>query len=69
MTLGRTREKSLELIDELKENNWIDELTRAVFFEFTVFNPNVNLFSSATLIVEFLNIGSAVTYESIAVNI
>ncbi|KAL6079690.1 Calcium ion binding [Balamuthia mandrillaris] len=32
-------------LTELYENNWIDEMTRAVVIEFTVYNPNINLFS------------------------
>ena len=50
-----------------KENGWIDELTRAVFIEFTLYNANVNLFSTVTMIVEYLATGSAVTYSSISV--
>jgi hypothetical protein len=42
-------------------------LTRAVFFEFTIYNPNVNLFGSVTLIVEYLSTGAAITYQSISV--
>jgi len=67
LVLGRSLDKSLVMVDELKNNNWIDGLTRAVFFEFTVYNPNVNLFASCTFIVEFLSTGAATTYASISV--
>ncbi len=33
--------------------SWIDYYTRAVFLEFTVFNPNTNLFSYANNLMEF----------------
>ena len=42
-------------------------MTRAVFFEFTIYNPNVNLFASCTFIVEFLSTGAATTYQAISV--
>jgi hypothetical protein len=41
----------------LKEMNWIDRQTRAVFIEFSVYNPNVNLIMVATILVEFLPTG------------
>ena len=37
--------------------SWIDEKTRAVFLEFTVFNPRTNLFASTTLFYEFTDVG------------
>ncbi|XP_028413115.1 uncharacterized protein LOC114535974 [Dendronephthya gigantea] len=43
---------SLNLTQELMEHNWIDKYTRAVFIEFTLYNPNVNLFSIVTLLFE-----------------
>ena len=48
-TLNRTR--------ELQEHQWIDKYTRAVFVEFTLYNPNVNLFSIVTLIFEISSSG------------
>lgn len=65
--MGKTLNRSLTVLEGLKENGWVDQQTRALFFEFTVYNPNVNLFSSATLIVEYLSTGSAVTYVSMSV--
>lgn len=65
--LSRTLNKSIELIEELKINGWLDQQTRAIFLEFTVYNPNVNLFASATFIIEYLSIGSAITYYTLSV--
>jgi len=31
-------------IDELYQNDWIDNQTRAVFLELTVYNPNLHIF-------------------------
>ncbi len=42
----------------LQEMNWIDRQTRAVFIEFSLFNPNINLVSVCTFLVEFLPTGN-----------
>lgn len=36
----------------LEEQSWIDHQTRAVFFEFTIYNAFTNFFCSATLLLE-----------------
>ena len=41
--------------------NWIDRQTRAVFAEFSVYNPNINLVMVSTILVEFLSSGSILT--------
>ena len=43
----------------LEREGWIDKHTRAVFVEFTVYNPNVNFFCIATILVEFAANGGA----------
>jgi len=45
----------------LKEMQWIDRQTRAVFVEFSSFNPNINLIMVSTILVEFLSSGSILT--------
>ena len=45
----------------LREINWIDRQTRAVFVEFSVYNPNINLVMVSTILVEFLSSGSILT--------
>ena len=42
----------------LKEMNWIDRQTRAVFIEFSTYNPNINLIMVSTILVEFLSSGT-----------
>ena len=41
------------MVDTLANSRWLDKYTRAVFVEMALFNPNVNLFSMVTLLVEF----------------
>ena len=45
---------------KLKDINWIDRQTRAVFVEFTIYNPNVNLFSSCLILFEFISTGQII---------
>ena len=42
---------NLRTLEDLK---WVNNHTRAVFFEFAVYNANINLFGVATLIAEFI---------------
>ena len=44
-------------LSELHKLGWIDQLTRAVIIQFTLYNPNAELFTSATLLTEFLSTG------------
>ena len=44
LQLDRTRLGALQQLKELKERGWIDENTRAVIVEFTLFNVATNLF-------------------------
>ena len=55
------------MIDALEEHNWLDERTRALFIEFTVYNANVNLFGSVILLIEWMAAGSAVTRTEVKV--
>ena len=45
--LTRTRARTYDILAELKENRWIDRGTRVVYLDFTVYNPNINLFCVA----------------------
>ena len=39
-------------LDQLETEGWVDKYTRAIFIEFTVYNPGINLFGIATLLLE-----------------
>ena len=45
----------------LQQMEWIDRQTRAVFIEFSVYNPNINLIMVSTILIEFLHYGSILT--------
>ena len=56
----------IQSINKSKEMNWIDRQTRAVFIEFSLFNPNINLFSYCIFLFEFLPSSNLV--KSIRIN-
>lgn len=51
--LTTTRAKTAEIIADLKASRWIDRGTRVVFLDFTMYNPNVNLFSIAKYALQY----------------
>ncbi|CAF0799781.1 unnamed protein product [Brachionus calyciflorus] len=53
INLGLYKSESLEILEDLKMNKWIDEFTRAIIIDFTVYNGNVNLFNQLRLVIEF----------------
>jgi len=50
---------------ELQNLMWIDKWTRGVFVEFTIYNPNVNLFAYVNYLFEFPREGSVIPYTRI----
>ncbi|CAH2324014.1 polycystic kidney disease 1-like 3 [Pelobates cultripes] len=56
-SLGMNKSFASRVLTELKNKNWLDSLTKAVFVEFNVYNANVNLFCLANLILETNMIG------------
>ena len=51
-------------LSQLHQANWIDGQTRAVIVQFTLYNPNVQLFTSVILLAEFLTTGGIETQFS-----
>ena len=47
-------------LSQLHQLGWIDDQTRAVIIQFSLFNPNVNMFTSVTLLVEMLSTGAII---------
>ncbi|CAF3754960.1 unnamed protein product, partial [Adineta steineri] len=48
-------------LSKLHQLDWIDEKTRAVFIQLTLYNPSVQLFTAVTLLAEFLPTGGIYT--------
>lgn len=51
---------SQQVWTDLQLNNWIDQRTRALFVEFTLYNVNLDLFAYCTILFEILPTGSLV---------
>lgn len=49
------------MLKELFDNLWLDRKTRTISLEFTLYNPNVNMFCYVTMLAEFPETGGAVT--------
>ena len=47
----------VSLLNNIQNKDWIDAHTRAVLVEFTLYNPNADLFSVVVIIFEFSNVG------------
>ena len=62
--LGYNRLTAKRIINDLKENRWIDRQTRAVLVEFSLYNPPSNLFAVMTYYFEVLPSGFADTFKS-----
>ncbi|NXG92315.1 PK2L2 protein, partial [Stercorarius parasiticus] len=60
-TLPQSKQKSLEKLVFLRQNNWLTRGTRIVFIDFSTYNANVNLFCVVRLVVEFPATGGART--------
>ncbi|KAL4613536.1 polycystic kidney disease protein 1-like 2 [Arapaima gigas] len=56
--LGPNQGNASNVLQYLFDNTWLDQYTRAIFVEFTVYNANVNLFCIITLMVETQATGS-----------
>nr|XP_695404.3 polycystic kidney disease 2-like 1 protein [Danio rerio] len=58
--LTTTRDESAALLEDLRENLWLDRGTRVLFIDFTAYNANINLFCVIRLVVEFPATGGAI---------
>jgi len=54
-------ETILKQIQDLEKLTWINEQTSAIFLEFTLFNPNVNLFQHCLFVFEITSGGNFVS--------
>ena len=50
----------IDSLSSLQQMNWIDHRTRAIFFDFTLYNPNINLFAYCSFVFEILPSGGII---------
>ncbi|XP_062584304.1 polycystin-1-like protein 2 [Saccostrea cucullata] len=61
----KDRYQARMMLNEISNYNWIDRGTRAVFIEYTLYNPNSNMFLTSKYLTEFLETGGIfVTLQS-----
>ncbi|KAG8438692.1 hypothetical protein GDO86_005036 [Hymenochirus boettgeri] len=48
-----------QLLEKLQQSEWIDNITNAVFVEFSLYSPGVDMYASVTLLLEFPLAGRA----------
>ena len=63
--LGITKKQALTVLNELLQNDWVDYYTRAVFVEFTIYNPNINMFAYVNYLLESPATGAIIPYPKI----
>ncbi|KAJ9594676.1 hypothetical protein L9F63_014010 [Diploptera punctata] len=63
--LSIDKDETTEIVQYLKENLWVTRGTRAIFFDFTVYNANINLFCIVKLLFEIPPTGGIIPSYSI----
>ena len=63
--IPKNKTESLEIINTLKENDFIDKQTRVIFTDFNLYNPNLNVHTVGRLSFEFPHTGGIQTYKEI----
>ena len=63
--LGHNESLAMNMTAYLQENDWLDRYTRAIFLEFTTYNPNVNMFCLVTLLSEIIPTGAYYQFNKI----
>ena len=58
---GDSKSKIRNETMRLEKLGWIDKQTAALFVEFTLYNPNINMFQSCLILFELLNSGTFVS--------
>eukprot|EP00058_Branchiostoma_floridae_P016734 XP_002602222.1 hypothetical protein BRAFLDRAFT_76911 [Branchiostoma floridae] len=53
LELGRSADEMRSILADLKANRWIDRQTRAVILEVLLYNGNLDMFTSVTVVFEF----------------
>lgn len=52
-------------IQDLKQNNWIDQRTRALFLEVSVYNAQVDMFGIATFLTEWMPTNGVLYFDNV----
>lgn len=58
--LRGSKDEMLDRMSFLNQTHWIEFSTRAIIVQFTVYNPNINLFAIITALIEMPGIGAMI---------
>ncbi|CAH8632375.1 unnamed protein product [Schistosoma intercalatum] len=58
--LRGSKDEMLDKMSFLNQTHWIEFSTRAIIVQFTVYNPNINLFAIITALIEMPGIGAMI---------
>ncbi|XP_078594471.1 polycystin-1-like protein 2 [Branchiostoma floridae x Branchiostoma japonicum] len=61
--LGDSADEMRSILTDLKSNHWIDKRTRAVIVEQFVYNGNLDMFTSVTVVFEFTEISGVFSHR------
>ncbi|XP_035677372.1 polycystic kidney disease protein 1-like 2 [Branchiostoma floridae] len=61
--LGDSADEMRSILADLKSNHWIDKRTRAVIVEQFVYNGNLDMFTSVTVVFEFTEISGVFSHR------
>ncbi|KAI8513359.1 carbohydrate binding [Branchiostoma belcheri] len=65
LNLGKSADEMRSILAELKANRWIDKRTRAIFLEALLYNGNLDLFTSVTMVFEFSETAGVFTHHRV----
>ncbi|XP_062581503.1 uncharacterized protein LOC134243288 [Saccostrea cucullata] len=63
--LPESLKEARDLVYHLTQYRWVDRHTRALFLELNLYNPNINIFTYAMFIAEFIETGGIVPWSNI----
>ena len=63
--LGTSAYRANKQLNLLRNASWVDRYTRAVFLEFTLYNPNINLFAYVNYLFEMPATGGVLPFERV----
>ncbi|XP_078692236.1 polycystin-1-like protein 2 isoform X2 [Branchiostoma floridae x Branchiostoma belcheri] len=65
LNLGKSADEMRNILAELKANRWIDKRTRAIFLEALLYNGNLDLFTSLTMVFKFSETAGVFTHHRV----
>ncbi|XP_078681624.1 uncharacterized protein LOC144916369 [Branchiostoma floridae x Branchiostoma belcheri] len=65
LNLGKSADEMRSILAELKANRWIDKRTRAIFLEALLYDGNLELFTSLTMVFEFSETAGVFTHHRV----